>query len=133
MLRWFRRKSLKDVLNETREVKVEGVVFTIRKLSVPDHLSGAKVMHAIYEKYQAGNETEHIQSNKKVISYYRDVLLTGVVTPKLTAKATDEAGEEVSVDEVFRDWDMVRGLHDKIIEFTYGKKKLARLNLTQNA
>lgn len=124
MLRWFRSKSLKEKLNETKRVKINGVVFHVRKLSVPDHLAGAKVMHASYEKFQLGTQTDLEPSKKKIKEYYRDVILKGVVKPKLSPKPAEECGDDVSIEEVLSDWDMVEKLHDAILLETYGKKKM---------
>jgi len=125
MLNWFRKKNLRDVLNETKKVKVKGVLFNIKKLDVSHYLNGSKSLLASYDTYKVGNaEPSDINLDKKVREHYRDVFLSSVVRPKLSR---NNDGEDIFVDEIFQDWDLAAGLYENIISYTYGKKKMKSL------
>lgn len=127
MLRFLKKLfgllSLEEVLHETKQVKINGVLFTIKKINSLDYLNGSKVMIAVFDTYKKdlGNNIDE-SSLKKVKEHYKDVIMAGVIKPKLTRK--DEEGTLISVNEVLDDWDLATKLYSKIIEFTYGKKKL---------
>lgn len=121
---WYRRTFVRDLdaaLRETRTVRVNGVRFIIKKIDVINFLDGSNVLRQSYDIYKTGNETQVKESEKKVRKYFSEILVAGVVSPRLSFK--EEAGY-YCVDKLFSDWDMVEKLYEHITEFTYGKKKV---------
>lgn len=117
---WF-KKSLKEALAETKKIKVQGVLFEIKRIDPLDYLDGSQAMLAVYEKYKVGKDGPVDGLDKKIRSHYKDVLMAGVVKPKLSRK--EPAGENILVDEIFSYPNMAEDLYLAILEFTYGKKK----------
>lgn len=128
MFNRFLKRDLKDVLNDTKSVKVGGVIFEIRKISPIDHLKGVNVLHAEFDVYRMQKEKLTEPSLKKIQQHYRDVFLSSVVKPKLSV---DGSGDTISVDELFREIDIYERLYAEIMLFTYGKKKM-KYALSQN-
>lgn len=126
MFGWlFGRKKLKDVLNETRKIRVSGITFTIRKVNLLDYLAGSKVLIQAFDTHKtAGAKIAGVQlSDDKVKRHYADILVAGVVDPKLTHKKENENDPAVLVDDLFPNWGLVEELYAEIMAFTYGKKK----------
>ena len=121
-----RPASLADHLRGGSQIKINGILFTIRKLNPMDYLEGAKVMHEIYATYKSAEDrkidAKMIKSANKARDYMRDVIMAGVVSPKLVRKQTEDTAA-VCVDEIFNDWTMANQLTAAIISLTYGKKK----------
>lgn len=118
-------KNLNEVISLERVVRVKGVRFRIRKINVLNYLDGSKVMLQHFDIYKAalaeGKEAP-IQSQNKIKEHLTDVIMAGVVSPRLSRKM-DEQG--VYVDNLFNDWDIVNGLYEAIMALAYGKKKLS--------
>ena len=73
-------------------------------------------------------KTDYSESEvKKIREHYKHVFLQGVSKPKLTAKK--DTGELISVNSLIDDWGMANALYNKIIDHTYGKKKMNVLSL----
>ena len=126
MFGWlFGRKKLTDVLNETRKIRVSGITFTIRKVNLLDYLAGSKVLIQAFDTHKtAGAKVAGVQvSDDKIKRHYADILVAGVVDPKLTHKKEDENDPAILVDDLFPNWDLVEKLYAEIMAFTYGKKK----------
>lgn len=128
----FKRKTLEQHLYGAKKIKVNGVVFVIRKINAMDHLAGLNVLQKIHEVYKvnkanqnAGTAAEHLN---KLRNYCRDILLAGVVVPKLSA--TDN-GDGFFVDRLFFDFPMAQRLTEEILFHTY-KKKLPVKTSTSN-
>lgn len=124
MLNWFKSKSLEDHLNQTKKVKVHGIKFTIRKMTVEHYLDGSKVMRSIYDTYTIGNKDINLDDPslvKRVKDHWKDVFSASVVVPKIKRKQEDEG--DILVDNLFTDWDLASELYSQIMLFTYGKKK----------
>jgi hypothetical protein len=121
----FRKnKSLSEHLKETKKVTISGVIFEIQKIDTSHYLSGLDVLqniHALYKLKKSGQDVKTDPKNeiKKIKNYCRDILLAGVVKPKLSAK---EGGENIHVDEIFADFYMAQKLTEAIVQFTYKKK-----------
>lgn len=129
MLNWlfnlFFTKDLLKELNRTKKIKINGFKFTIKKISPLDHLKGSKVMLQAYDILKIGKAGQELeQSEKKIKDHLSEVLLVGVVHPKLTAK---EESEGIHIDKLFYDYELVNLLYSEIISFTYGKKKTKAL------
>ena len=124
MLNWLWGRKLETALNETKRVKVRGVWFKIKRLGVEHYVDGSKSLITVYDTYKTGAENSE-QNLKKIKEHMAHVLCSGVVEPKLCHL---ETGDGFWVDKLFSDWEMVNSLYDKILEFTYGKKKLIRLD-----
>lgn len=132
MFGWlFGRKKLKDVLNETRKVRVSGITFTIRKVNLLDYLAGSKVLIQAYDTHKtAGAKIAGVQvSDDKIKRHYADILVAGVVDPKLTHKKENESDPAILVDDLFPNWGLVEELYAEIMAFTYGKKKFRQAML----
>lgn len=120
MFNWLRSRKLEDVLNETRKVRVHGILFTIRKVNIMNYLDGSKVLQQVYDTYQSSKEAIPPASEKKIKEHFSHVLVAGVVDPKLSFKQEDGS---TFVDNLFTDWDLATELYNEIMNFTYGKKK----------
>lgn len=128
MLNWFlglfKGKSLADVLSETKTVRFNGIRFKIKKLDVMNFLDGSKIMMQYYDTFKmksAGNQ-EHEVSHKKIREHMKEILVAGVVEPKLSMKE----GEGYLVDDLFVNQKITNGLYEEIVKFTYGKKKIPK-------
>jgi len=127
MLNFFRKifglLSIEEALYQTKRIKIEGVLFTIRKINSLDYLNGSKVMLQIFDTYKNTPQNQINESHiKKVKEHYRDVLMAGIVKPVLSRNKDD--GTKIFVDEVLDNWEMATKVYEQIIAFTYGKKKL---------
>lgn len=120
MFGWFGSGDLDKVLNKTKTVKIDGVRFTIRKINVLDHLAGNQIMLQTYDTYQVG--AAPAMSDKRANDFISQILVAGVVLPRLSHKA-DEAGA-THVDRLWVNQEMVIKLYMEIMKLTYGKKKL---------
>lgn len=124
-----RKKSLKEYLTQTKDLKIRGILFTIRKIDTLDYFNGSRVMLQVYDKYkrklEANPGTDMSGMSKTVKNHYIDTLMAGVVKPSLSRKESD--GEKIHVEEIFCDSIMVDRLYDSIVEHTYGKKKVLSL------
>jgi len=129
---FFSKKiSDKDQIMKLKKVKIQGVIFKIRKMNPLDHVTGAKVMTAIHSKYRALKEQDDdiVVSDsdlKKVKSHYRDVFMAAVVKPHLSRKEND--GVSIFVDDLIQNWDLTIDLYDQINLLTYGKKKIKKFS-----
>lgn len=121
MFEWFRSRKLNDVLNETKKVKVHGIIFKIRKINILNYLDGSKVLQQAYDVYQTAKSSDSLISEKKIREHFAQVLVAGTVEPKLSFK--EEEGF-IFVENLFTDWDLATSLYNEIIAFTYGKKKV---------
>jgi len=124
---FFRKRSLRDALNETKRIKIEGVYFTIRKLNPLDFLSGSEVLLESYNTYEAerqkGNAKIDKKAEKTIYDHYRHTFMAGVVKPVLTLKQEKEG---IYVDNIFNNSTLMEKLYQEIMGFTYGKKKIQK-------
>lgn len=126
MLKWilslFKTRSLEAVLDETRKIKVSGVVFTIRKINPLHYLDGSKIIQQQYDIYKSNKEEVLSDVNsKKMKEFFSQFLVASVVHPNLSLK---DDGSGIYVEKMFVDWDMCMKLYSEVMLFTYGKKKL---------
>lgn len=120
---FWKRKSLVDLLQETKSVKIRGVVFKIKKLDVMSHLEGFKVMTKLFDTYKtkgAGVDDLDVANLKKVKECMRDIIVAAVVHPKIVLKAGDDMG--IPVDDVMKDMGLVQDLVAAVMAYTYKKK-----------
>jgi hypothetical protein len=119
----FFGRDLKKVLEETKRVNVEGVKFTIRKVNVLDYMNGSNILQQVYDTYKVGkpDDISALQNDKKIKDYFSQVLVAGVVEPKLSFK---DGGEDIFVEKLFTNQALMMGLYEKIMVLTYGKKKM---------
>jgi len=127
MFGFFKSKSLAEHLRQGKTVRLDGIRFRIKKLDVVNYLEGAKILQEAYAVYRTaadikmGDEAT-ISSLKKSQSVLRDIIMSGVVQPKLVRKSEDDP-EAICVDEILQDWQLANKLAMEIIAFTSGKKK----------
>ena len=129
MFGWFRKRTLESALNTSYRVKVHGVIFHIRKLNPIDFLTGAKAIRMHFETYKTAGQKEQLamleQNGDKITEHYRDVIMSCVISPKLSRKENKPGA--IYVENLFTDWELVNELYLRIMELTYGKKKLKSL------
>lgn len=128
----FKRKTLDDLL--VKKVKIRGLVFKIKKIDPVSHLQGFNSLLKIHELYKIQKKPDNMVEKsadqiKQVRKLFRDVLLSGVVSPKLSAKPD---GSGYFVDELLGDLELSSQLAGEIMGFTYGKKKSKRKTLLLN-
>ena len=130
VLGWFKSKDLSDALGSTRTLKVRGVRFKIKKIDVLDHLTGAKALKQVFDTYQVGDVKSAEINTNKIKEHYSDVFMAAILSPKLCRK---EGEDGTFVGHLFNDWELVEGLYNGIVEFTYGKKKVQAFSQKQNS
>lgn len=123
----FRTRKLSSVLNQTFDIKAQGVKFTVRKLNPMDFMAGYKTLVHSFDTYKTATETQAIDQmvnqSGKMKEHFTDVFLAAVIEPKLVRKQAD-SDKGIWVENLYSDWDLVNELYSKIMEVTYGKKKL---------
>jgi len=120
----FKSKGLDDHLNQTKKVKIKGVVFHIKKIDTLSYLDGSEVMQSAYDEYKVNKNKDTTikkEDSKRIRKYMINFLMSSVVKPQLS-RDKDSAG--TFVEDLFHDWEMVNALHEQIIIYTYGKKKI---------
>jgi len=128
--RLFRGRDLGAVLNETRKVRVHGVVFTIKKISPLDYLDGSQVMLQYYDEYKKQVKGEGQLSDstvKKMRAHFRDVFVNAVVHPKIVREISKDQPADpaaIPVEHLFTDMGLANDLYVQIMAYANGKKKL---------
>ena len=118
---WPFSKSIEDVLYKTKDVRILGVKFTIKRIDPTAYLDGSKVMLQTFDTYKIEKTPEAANKNiEKVKEHYRDVFMASVISPVLTRKPGEPG---IPVDHLFTEWELANELYTNIIEHTYGKKK----------
>ena len=129
MFGWFRKKTLAEVLSQLHTVKVHGVIFKVRKLNPLDFVSGAKALHMHFSTYKTAGQKAQMElldeKGDKIKEHYVDVIMACVQEPKLSRKQNEEGA--IWIENLFTDWDLVNQLYMRIMEVSYGKKKLRSL------
>lgn len=123
MFGFFRSKDPARVIGAKKKVKIGGASFIIKKVDVLNYVEGAKVLQQTFDVYASG-KTQDPGANvsiKKMKEHYTDVITSGVVSPRISRKPDDG---EIFMDDLFCNWDILNGLYEAIISFSYGKKKL---------
>jgi hypothetical protein len=116
--------SLERHLQAKRLVTIKGVQFVIQRVRLLDYLSGAKVMAQTFDIYKAALEQGNKElptSWKKVEEHVSDVILAGVVSPRISRVKDDDT--IILVQDLFNDWEMAAALYEQIMTFTNGDKK----------
>lgn len=125
---FLQSRSLASVLAETHKVKIHGVKFELRKLNPLDYVSGAKALISGFDTYKTSSEKQQLEaaslSPEKIKSHYADVFMAAVISPKLTRDPDANASQAIYVQHLMTDWELASELYNKIMELTYGKKKL---------
>lgn len=121
---WLFERKLSAAVNPEKRVKVQGVIFRVRKLQPMDHIAGAKTLRASFAVYKTGATPEEVATAKAVKAHYIDTFMAAVIEPKLTRKHDPEDRVGIWVENLFTDWELATELYSEIIAFTYGKKKL---------
>jgi hypothetical protein len=126
---WPFSRSLEDVLNQTKRVRVFGVKFKIKKIDPTAYLDGSKAILQVYDTYKSPKGELTVNNDRaleRVKEHYRDVFMASVVEPALCRK--EEQGK-TPVDHLFTEWELANRLYAQIMLYTYGKKKLKSLDL----
>ncbi len=120
MFGWLKKpKSLRDYLSETKKVKINGVLFLIKRIDTLDFLKGYSVLMTTYSTYDEKKKVEKVsESSEKLKKLFRDIIVAGVVKPQLTIK--DNETDKIHVNDVLADLDLTQKLAAAII--TYSKK-----------
>lgn len=121
----FFRKKQSNYLYKTKKIKINGILFEIKKIDVFDHLKGFNSLKQIYDVYSINKDVDEVNM-KKVKEHYIDVFMSSVIKPKLTLKEDDSSG--IYVGELFIDWEVCTKLYENIMDYTYGKKKMKLLD-----
>lgn len=129
--KFWQSKSLEDHLRATKKVKINGILFKIKKIDPLAYADGSKALIQIYDTYKVksadlkGSDADKEKSAtlSRLKQHYRDTIISGVIKPKLVRKQKDNP-EAICVDELFADWDLVNKLYMAILVHTYGKKKV---------
>lgn len=129
MFGFFKKKNL--AVPATKKIKVHGVPFVIKKLDVLAYLDGSKAMLQEYATYAQVKESQVSLDKgegtlKKMKTHFTDVFCSSIVEPRITRKkeeASTEVGGPLFVENLFTEWDLAIELYEKILDFTYGKKK----------
>jgi hypothetical protein len=127
MFKFILGRDLKTELYATKKIKVAGVRFTIKKINLLNYLDGSELLLKKFDIHKTAGAKEAPANNlneKKAKQHYAEVLVAGVVEPKLVFKAEEEG---ILVDDLFINWEMVVKLYGEIILYTYGKKKMKQL------
>lgn len=122
MFGFFKKKTLEQHIGGVRKVKISGVVFVIKKIDATAHLSGLNVLQKIFDIYKVNKGTDAqapLENLEKIKKYCRDIILAGVVSPKISAV---DDGTGFFVDKLFIDFPMAQALTQAILQNTYKKK-----------
>ena len=130
LMRWLIRRdkrALENALYPTKVVKIEGILFKIKKINPMDYLAGFKAMAQMYETYKIDKDKQMDMVNlKKIKEHYIEVFTASVLEPKLSR--VPNCKDALNVDMLFNNWELTEALYLAILEFTYGKKKLKQLS-----
>jgi hypothetical protein len=132
LVQWLstrKERKLLQALHPQKRIKVEGILFTIRKINPIDYFAGYNSVQKLYDTYKrtdSGKVEFDESAAKKAKAHYRDVIMSGVVEPKLTAREQDQEPpyKGLHVEALFANWEICEKLYEEILKFTYGKKKL---------
>lgn len=124
MLKWFRGRQLEDLLNAVATVKVHGIKFKIKKIDALNFMDGSQAVVQMYQSYEAKRQDKSQINVDKIKKHYSDVFLAAVLEPKLCRKEEEKKDGAIWVENLFTEWTLVNELYAKILEFTYGKKKI---------
>lgn len=125
MFGFFKKKeiSLRDHLRQEKKIKIDGIIFRIKKINIEDHLTGLDVIFNFYSIYKENkaDPSKFPQEYKKIRKVMRDLIYAGVVRPELTMKADEK--NKIHIEEVLNEHQLAQKLTSRIIEYSYGKKK----------
>jgi hypothetical protein len=114
---WFGTKNLSDVLSKTYKVKVQGVLFELRKIDPTDFMAGNKAMIQLFDTYKTAKEKDLLEAQilqkSKIRDHYADTFLAAVIEPKLVRSAEDQ-DKGIWVQNLFSDWEFANELYGKI-------------------
>lgn len=123
---WNRTKTIHELLNEHKKIKVLGSIFHIKKVNPLDFADSRETMQNTFDIRTVDGRkpplTEDLtkQQRKAIRMHYRDVILSCIVKPKISVK--EEEGS-VCVDEILNNWELTTELYLEIMSYSYGKKK----------
>lgn len=121
-LRMRRGRDLREFLNEPKKIKIHGIIFGIRKISPLNFMEGAQVVQSIFQSYEQKKDINPANS-KKIKDHYIDMFMSAVVSPTLVRKQEEAVNGAVWVEGLINDWGLATELYEKIVDYSYGKKK----------
>lgn len=135
MFGWFKRtRTLEEALLVGKSIRVHSIIFRIRKLNPLDYFAGTQALRQHFELYKTKGEKEQLAAmnahHDKIKDHMRDVFMAAVLSPNLSRKPEARLENEhraIFVDHLFTDWDLANELYERIVEYTYGKKKFRAL------
>lgn len=134
LAKWFQSKerSLSTVLDPIKKVKIEGIVFKIRKINPLDYMAGYRVVAKCFDIYSREDTQAQVDlaNIEKIKKHYVDVFSLAVVEPKLARK---EGEEGLKAEALLLNWDIANRLYEEIVSFSYGKKKIQALMKLQSS
>lgn len=112
----------------TEVVKYGDMSFKIKKIDPLNYLEGSKSVLQMFMTYEEKvrvnkDSTMLIADVNKLKAHYTDVIIAGVIEPKIVRKEPAAEGE-LYIEDVFKDWEMASFLFESIYGLTYGKKKI---------
>lgn len=124
-----REENLEEVLSRTYRVKIHGVIFELRKITPLAYMSGHQALVPQFKTYEDVRDEKKEASTDldeaalvRMRKHFCHVFLCGVISPQL--KKENEPGPGIWVENLLTDWSLAMDLYAKIMEITYGKKKL---------
>ena len=115
--------KIKSLLNKTKSLKINGIKFVIKRLSIIDFFEDKLFPFGFTESLDEKRIREHMNQKmdfNKLKDHYKTLFMKGVVKPKLTEVDSEDS---VCVDELFKDWELVNKLYTEIFLLSFGKKK----------
>lgn len=120
----FFSKKLDSVLDQSKLIKVCGVVFRIKKINPLNYVEGTLAIQSFFQTYEQKRESAKATDFDMVKKHYSDVFLASVIEPSICRKKEESTDNITWVENLFSDWDLANGLYEKITEYSYGKKKI---------
>jgi hypothetical protein len=128
MFGWFKKKpkELRDYLKETKTVIVNGVIFEIKRIDAISFAQGYDAITTSYdliENKKKSDPSKPKEKEKKLLDFFRNVITSSVVRPRLTMDHKDTDPTKIHVDEVVKDPSLRDGLVSEIFKYSKKNKK----------
>ena len=104
MFGFFKTKTLEEHLEATKEVRLSGVRFVIKKINVLDHLNGSKVLKKTYDIYQTGPDADISEANMKKVLREKTFAMVGERYGRLAEAVRAGKDDPLFMDISKNDW-----------------------------